>query len=252
MYFEEKTHVPELEYPIPFVVPLEEQFSNPADADFHLPYEGLLCQDEYRSIEMPILPTQEEVKKLLEERGLTQADRDYYLSTIRRLFEESRIPLEIGPGCSLEQLLMFCSASMWHLTGDHNEELTNQSLKRSKQISASELIDIDHPPATKCSFFNSAFVYLFEAACTFFKREDLLKRYQMIGVKNIPTHLYLGLVSRRESKVRISAIDPYHTGLRDDIEKNSVLPQELLNKLDQTPQRGDALQQAYNKSINWE
>lgn len=242
----------EILYPQPEIVPLYEQVVQLADTDFHLPYEGIICQSEYRAIDMSFTPSAEEFRILLEERGLTPDDKSKYIGIVKRLIEEKRIALEIGPESSLQDILSFCTAAMWIITGAHNEQVTNDQLMRTHHITASELVDIDNPPVTKCSFFNSAFAYLFEAACTYSKKKDLLKKYQLIAVKNIPTHLYLALVSQKDKHVRISAIDPYHTGLRDDIVGTTMSSRELFAKLDQTQQRGHALNEAYWNAINWD
>ncbi len=235
---------PETGFTPPSVVSLNEQMKDRSGTFVPLAYQGLLCQDEERAIDLPIFPTNEDYDKLLFEKGLTPEDKQKYFDIVRQLHEEARIPMTIEKKCSLQEILTFCALAMWRITGTHNEALAEKVLHTSTHVRASSLVDINDPPITKCSFFNSAFSYLFEAACTYFERTEFLKNYQLIAVKDIPTHLYLALVSSCDGQYQISALDPYHTTTKSN-------PDAIFEELDQTKSRGEALTPAFWKAINW-
>jgi len=215
-----------------------------------LPYPGFIAQEEYRNVELPILATDEEVKEMLEHKGLTNEDHQKYFDIVKRIHEENRLDLEMKDA-SLENILKFCTAAMWLITGNHNEDRANAILMgNSTSIKASTLADLDIPPITKCTFFNSAFVYLFEAACTYFRREDILTKYQLIVVRTT-THWYLALVSMYKGKYQISAIDPYHTSWKEKIDEDGINPNTLFEKLDRTNERAAELVPAYWNAVNW-
>lgn len=238
-------------YSSPGIVNLEDHLSKPVDVLHPLPYPGLLCQSEAFAVEFPFMPTQKDIDDLLINKGLTQQDKQKYSDIVSRLHQEKKIDININTESSLRDILKFCTASMWMITGDHDEKKAEEILGgSSSHITASQLVDLDNPPTTKCSFFNSAFGYLFEASCKYFRREDLLEQYQLIAV-HTRTHQYLGLVSMKDNRYRISAIDPYHTSWKENISTNGINSEELYTKLDQTEKRGSELDKAFWNAINW-
>ena len=249
--------IPEV-YSDPEVVTLSEQLNTPIDDlddIIPLPFPGFIAQSEYRVVELPVLASDEEIKRMLKDKGLTEEDRNKYYRIVQEIHTGDRLGHEMAKEMkkpSLQNILKFCTAAMWLITGKHDEEHANAILTgNSTSIKASTLVDLENPPITKCTFFNSAFAYLFEAACMYFGRQDILSKYQLIAVKR-RTHLYPALVSMDDKKkYRISAIDPYHTSWHEKIDSNKIDPEALFTVLDKTAERGDELIQAYWKAINW-
>lgn len=244
-------------YSDPEVITLSEQLNTPIeelDNITPLPYPGFIAQDEYRAVELPILASEEEINKMLIDKGLTEEDRRKYISIVEKIDKDKKLGEKMIVEMrtpNLENILKFCTAAMWLITGRHDEEGAQSLLFASATgIRASILVDLESPPITKCNFFNSAFVYLFEAACQYFKRQDILSKYQLIAVKR-RTHWYPALVSKYKGTYRISAIDPYHTSWREKIDTKGIDPETLFKILDRTTERKDELIPAYWNSINW-
>jgi len=231
-------------------ITLEHHLVDKPDTLIPLEYPGLLAQTEFASGSMSIIPSIEELKFLLEDKGLYQADKDKYFEIIKKIVEGNKLQVDLKDPISLQDLLKFTLGSVWLVTGSHDEISAEDMLFRQGGVHARELVDLENPPITKCSFFNSAFVYLFEAACRYFQREELLQNYQFILIKR-PTHVYLGLVSMKNGMYRISAIDPYHTNNRDGINKQGIDVESMYKILDRTNERRGEILASFKNALKY-
>lgn len=167
--------------------------------------------------------------------AMTDEDERKISSDLKKILEI--YPVELSDSPTFQEILQLSIWAMWRLTGYHESDDRPSPPNR-----ASELVDFENPPRTKCNHFNNAFILLFTAACKSLGRPELLDKFKMLMIRaaftqdngkyDAQTHSYIALLWDTADGVKAVAIDPYHTyHIRDSS------PATLLKNVDFTKNR---------------